>query len=146
MRKIICILIIGTFLTLFQNCSYDDEILEESTELFKEFNTKMGNNTNKMGPIIEGCEIEYTFSDPNLTPSEKAAIRYSYSFFLGLKSVNGNTEIWYTDCSDFNNYNDLNPGCDVSGCYTIQSCPRDGCGSSGPKPKDPIEDPLGSDQ
>ncbi|SEM20304.1 hypothetical protein SAMN04487910_4423 [Aquimarina amphilecti] len=146
MKKIVSILLISTLLFLFQNCSYDElEVFDENPKLTEEFNVKMGSNTSDSDPFIEGCEIEYTFSNPNLTPSEKSIIRNSYSFYIGIKSVNGNTEIWYTDCSDFNDYNNLNPGCDIYGCYIETSgCPSGGCGST--PPDDPIEDPFGSNE
>jgi len=121
-------------------------MLEENTELIQEFDMKMGNYSDSTGPLIEGCEIEYTFSDPSLTPAEKAVIRNSYVFFLSLKSINGSTEIWYTDCSDFEDYNDLNPGCDIYGCYIETSgCPSGGCGSTPPPPDEP-QDPFENQQ
>ncbi|WP_299246662.1 hypothetical protein [uncultured Aquimarina sp.] len=149
MKKIVNILLIGTFLFLFQNCSYDEsEIFEEDLKLIEEYNGKnfSNNNTGNEGYLLEGCEIEYTFNDPTLTPSQKAAIRNSYNFFLGIKSVNGNTEIWYTDCLDFLEYNQANPGGDTNGTYVLSGgCPRGGCPSTPPAPDEPT-DPFGSDQ
>ncbi|WP_299219930.1 hypothetical protein [uncultured Aquimarina sp.] len=145
MKKIVNILLIGSVLFLFQNCSYDEQdFFEESIDITTEYNGK--SHYGYQPPVIEGCEIEFTFNDPNLTPAEKAAIRNSYSFFLGLKSVNGNTEIWYTDCSAFHDYNDLNPGGDENGTYIETSgCPRGGCPSTPPTPDEPT-DPFGNEQ
>ncbi|WP_299255111.1 hypothetical protein [uncultured Aquimarina sp.] len=145
MRKIAHILLAGMFLFLLQNCSDDElEIFEENTELTEEFNGK--SRSGDEGPMFEGCEIEYTFNNPYLTPAEKAVIRNSYGFVISYIVVDYDTEIWYVDCINYYDYNNLNPGCDFDGCYTIQSCPRDGCGSGGTRPKDPIEDPFDDDE
>lgn len=145
MKKITKIILTTFLLSIFLGCSLDDqEVFEEKTELTEVFYEKMGNSTGDSDPVFEGCEVEYTFNDPFLSPAQKAFIRNSYGFVYSYTVVDHDTEIWHVNCPDYFDYNDLNPGCDSNGCYIETSgCPRGGCGSSKPKDPDPVEDPFG---
>jgi len=151
MKKITNIILITILLFTFQGCSVDDEeVFEESTDITTEFNGKTfsnnNNNTDNDAYLLEGCEVEYTFNDPTLTPTEKAAIRNSYNFFISYTVIDHNTEMWSVDCNNFDLYNQSNPGCDAQGCYIEASgCPSGGCGSTPPPVEEP-DDPFEADQ
>jgi len=154
MKKVIGIILIGTFLFLSQSCSSDEEAFEENTKLTEEFNGKMGSSTGNSGPLIEGCEIIYTFYDSNLTPMQKNAIRNSYGpgVILSYETLNSSQEKWYTDCYGINNYIDEflrnNPNHDpdepicepLKGC--LDKCQSGTCSSSGGS--GPVDDPFGN--
>ncbi|WP_108802350.1 hypothetical protein [Aquimarina sp. Aq107] len=144
MKKNTNIILISFLFFLLQGCSVDEqELMEENLKLTEQVNNKSVRSGDE-GPILEGCEIEYTFSDPFLSPAQKAAIRNSYGFFYSYTVVDHDTEIWVVNCATYHNYEDLNPGCDGNGCYVQTSgCPRGGCGSTDPKPDGPT-DPFGN--
>lgn len=146
MKKITGFILLLLLLSIFQSCSIDEqEVLEEELKFHQEINGKNARSSDA-GPSIEGCQIEFTYNNPYLTPAEKAAIRNSYGFFFSYVVVDYDTEIWYVDCETFFDYQDDNPNCDTNGCYIVTSgCPQSGCGSTNPKPDGPT-DPFGDDQ
>lgn len=149
MRKTLSIILLSFLLSVFQSCSTDGQrTYEEDLQLIEEINEKNA-LVGDSDPIIEGCTIEYTYHNPNLTPAQKNAIRNSYFFFHSY-TIDPETgrEIWIVNCTLFYDYQDDNPNCDIDGCYVITSgCPRGGCASTPPKDPNPLDhDPFGDDQ
>ncbi|WP_299255112.1 hypothetical protein [uncultured Aquimarina sp.] len=144
MKKTTYLILIGCFLLLIQSCSVDEqEVLEENQKITEEFTSKTEEATTTDSSAFRICQIVYIFNDPTITPSEKEIIRkwYHNNYFAiyDYTVISYYKEIWFVNCQDFDDYYEDNPNCDTDGCY---SCVRDGCGSGGSKPKDPVEDPL----
>ncbi|WP_298320131.1 hypothetical protein [uncultured Aquimarina sp.] len=149
MKKITNIILITILLFTFQGCSVDDEeVFKEDVKLIEELTQVITEAKNSDSFSIEICQVLFTFHDPDITASEKLAIRkwYHYNHFTIYDyTVSDHTmgsdhkEIWFVNCREFESYLQDNAHCGTDGCL---SCTRDGCNSSGPKPKDPPEDPL----
>jgi len=145
MKKVFRIILVSSFLFLFQNCSDDEqEVFEDNTKSTEEFTNEMIGAKNSDSDSFSICRVVYIFDDPHITPSEKEIIRkwyhYNHFFIYDYTSISNYKEIWTVSCQDFESYDQDYPNCDINGCYT--SCARASCGSSPPKEDTEPEDPF----
>lgn len=150
------------------SCSTDDQPInfDESKEHIQSKNfdlISVGVGANGLGfedanGQSANCVVRFTFSDPNLTPMEKTAIRNYYNnnhfTIVGFIYVSPTQEDWIVFCDEYNSYIDsitdddggIN-NCGDNGCVSTSSRPCDTelCGTgSGETPSDPI-DPFDPD-
>ncbi len=133
MRKILTLFITLAVFSTFMNCTTDEineiEQVEENSSIQK-------NNPNPIN-IITGndgqeqeCTVIFDFENPNLTDSEKFAIRnfYSSNYFtiLGYETIDNDTERWFVLCSEYEAWvislglNPANPVCiEGAGCSKV---------------------------